>query len=80
MTLMNVMARKRTLIRTKRGRAFIYRARDERDKVLRGMVRDLRQRAFHGSGAAMVQRLLDEATPDEQELKAIRQAVSQYKK
>lgn len=80
MTLMNVMARKKTLIRTKRGRAFVYRARDERDKTLRGMVRDLLQRAFHGSSAAMVQRLLDGAGPDDQELKAIRQSISDYQK
>jgi BlaI family transcriptional regulator, penicillinase repressor len=80
MTLMNVMARKKTLIRTKRGRAFVYRARDERDKTLRGMVGDLLQRAFHGSSAAMVQRLLDDAAPDSQEMKAIRQTISQYEK
>ncbi len=34
MTLMNVMARKKTLIRTKRGRAFVYRARECHNKNL----------------------------------------------
>lgn len=80
MTLMNVMARKKTLVRTKRGRAFVYRARECRDKTLRDMVSDLLHRAFRGSAAAMVQRLLDDADPDEHELDAIRQALAEYEK
>jgi predicted transcriptional regulator len=78
MSLMNVMAEKRLLKRTPRGRAFVYEARSARDSTLGQMVGDLWQRAFEGSAATLVTRLLEEAQPSEHELRAIRQAIAQY--
>lgn len=78
MSLMNVMAEKRLLKRIARGRAFIYEARAPRESTLGQMVGDLWQRAFEGSAATLVTRLLEEAQPSDAELKAIREAIAQY--
>lgn len=78
MSLMNVMAEKRLLKRTARGRAFVYESRSPRENTLGQMVGDLWQRAFEGSAATLVTRLLAEAQPSEAELRAIRQVIAQY--
>lgn len=78
MSLMNVMEEKGLLDRRPHGRAFVYRARVKEDAALGKLVRDLWGRAFDQSASTLVSRLLDETNPSEEEMKAIRAAISDY--
>ncbi|QDU39241.1 Penicillinase repressor [Maioricimonas rarisocia] len=78
MSLMNVMADKKLLKRTPRGRAYVYTAIAPREKTLQGMVGDLWQRAFEGSAASLVTRLLQESKPTREELDLIREAIGRF--
>jgi predicted transcriptional regulator len=78
MSLLNVMADKKLLSRTRQGRAFLYAAKLPREKTLSSMVGDLWQRAFDGSTSSLVTHLLNQASPTEEELAAIRQAIAAY--
>lgn len=78
MSLMNVMWEKKLLSRRRRGRAFEYAARKQRDKTLGGMVGDLLSRAFDGSAPLLVTQLLDQANPSADELEQIRSAIAAY--
>lgn len=78
MSLLNVMAEKKLLSRTRQGRAFLYAAKLPREKTLCNMVGDLWTRAFDGSTSSLVTHLLNQASPSEEELHAIRQAIAAY--
>ncbi len=78
MSLLGVMAEKKLLSRTRQGRAFLYAAKLPREKTLAGMVDDLWKRAFDGSTSSLVTHLLNQASPSEEELDAIRQAIAAY--
>lgn len=78
MSLLNVMAEKKLLSRTRQGRAFLYAAKLPREKTLSNMVGDLWKRAFDGSTSSLVTHLLNQASPSEEELDAIRQAIAAY--
>jgi len=49
MTVLDKLARKGSVSRTKRGKAYFYRARVERSEVLRSVVRDFARQYFGGS-------------------------------
>jgi predicted transcriptional regulator len=66
------------LVRKPEGRAFRYSASRGRQQTLGEMVDDLLGRAFGGSAAALVTHLLEQASPDEQELSEIRRTIRQY--
>jgi predicted transcriptional regulator len=78
MSLLNVMAEKKLVIRKAQGRAFVYVAKKPRDATLGGLVGDLWQRAFGGSAAAVVMHLLDEANPSAEELAEIRKILEAH--
>jgi predicted transcriptional regulator len=78
MSLLGVMADKRLLSRERRGRAFVYAARIPRERTLGRMVSDLWRRAFDQSASSLVTHLLDEASPSDEELDAIRRAIESY--
>lgn len=78
MSLLDVMHEKGLLKRKAQGRAFVYAAKADEAKTLKKMVGDLLARAFQGSSSAMVMHLLDQATPDEEELSAIRSAIEAH--
>ncbi|MFG0296915.1 MAG: BlaI/MecI/CopY family transcriptional regulator, partial [Maioricimonas sp. JB045] len=80
MSLMSVMADKGLLERSPKGRAYIYTAVAPREKTLQGMVGDLWQRAFEGSAASLVTRLLQETKPTREELDQIREAIGQFER
>ena len=79
MSLLNVMADKHLLKRERSGRAFVYQANLPREKTLSRMVGDLWRRAFEGSASTLVTHLLDQADPDERELREIRAAIESYR-
>ncbi len=80
MSLLNVMAEKGLVKRTPQGRAFLYAAVMKKDAALGRMVRDLWRRAFESSASTLVTRLLDETSPSDDELKAIRDAIRDYER
>ena len=80
MSLMNVMAEKGLLVREPQGRAFVYRPKRDRGRMLRQMVGDLLGRAFEGSTSQLVLHLLDQSKPSPKELAEIRRAIETYQK
>ena len=80
MRLMNVMFDKGLLERKPEGRAFIYKAAAAREATLGSMLGDLLNRAFAGSASLLVSQLLDQATPDSDELAQIRKAIKSYQR
>ena len=80
MSLMDVMHGKGLLKRKAQGRAFVYSPKADQAKTLKKMVGDLLSRAFQGSSSALVTHLLDQATPTESELDAIRSAIEQHQR
>jgi len=80
MSLMNVMFEKGLLNRKPDGRAFIYEATAVRESTLGSMLGDLLNRAFSGSASLLVSQLLDQASPDSEELAQIRKAIKSYQR
>jgi predicted transcriptional regulator len=78
MSLLNVMTEKGLVARQAKGRAFVYRAKSDRARTLRGMVGRLVGRAFEGSTSQLVAHLLDQTKPSDKELEEIRQAIKEY--
>ena len=78
MSLLDVMHEKGLLKRKTVGRAFVYSAKADEAKTLKRMVGDLLSRAFRGSSSALVTHLLDQATPTEDELAAIRSVIEAH--
>lgn len=80
MSLMNIMAEKGLLEREPQGRAFLYRAKKPREKTLGHMVQDLLSRAFEGSASSLVAHVLNQSTPDSDELEKIRKAIEEFQR
>ena len=79
MSLLGVMTDKDLLRRRLDGRAYLYEARVAREKTVGQMLQDLLGRAFDGSAASLVARLLDESSPSPQELTEIRDTIEQFR-
>ena len=79
MSLLNVMADKGWLDRSREGRAFLYSAKVAEQPTLRDMVGDLLQRAFHGSAGLLVAHALEETDPSPEELDAIHRLIEKYR-
>ncbi len=79
MSLLGVMTEKGLLKRRAKGRAYLYEARVGREKTVGRMLRDLLGRAFDGSAASLVARLLDESSPSPQELADIHETIEQFR-
>lgn len=82
MTIMNIMARKKYLRRGKAGgsgvsAAFTYAARIQEKPTLGRMLRDLVDRVFNGSTAAVMQNLLATSDLDPDELAKLRAMVDE---
>jgi predicted transcriptional regulator len=75
-TIMNIMVRKKYLRRTKRGRAFEYDPLVEGRGVNRRMLKDLVNRVFDGSAAAVFVELLETSDVSHDELAEIRRLIN----
>jgi predicted transcriptional regulator len=80
MSLLNVMADKKLVVREPEGRAFRYAPRHRPDQTQRKLLSDLLRRAFDGSASALVARLLEQSRPTAQELDAIQKLIEDYQK
>ena len=78
MSLMTVMAEKGQLRQKPRGRAFVYSARISQARTQSRMVRDLLHRVFDGSASTLVTQLLQQAEPDSEEMKEIRNTIAEF--
>jgi predicted transcriptional regulator len=79
MSLLGVMTEKGLLKRRQQGRGYVYQPRLARDKTIGPMLHDLLDRAFEGSAASLVARLLDESSPSQTELEEIRKTIEQFR-
>ena len=75
--LMQIMHEKALLDRDTTDRSHVYKPRVQRERTQRELVRDLADRAFGGSAAALVQRALAAKPATAAELKEIRALLSQ---
>jgi predicted transcriptional regulator len=75
-TTLNTMFRKKQLKRTKRGNAFLFSPRVDRQEVSRRMLGDLVNRVFDGSAPAVVLSLFDCSQIDEEDVRELRRLLS----
>ena len=71
-TIMNIMVGKEYLSRRKTGPCFVYKPRISEATTTRRMLRDLTDRAFNGSAAAVMVNLLEDADLDEAKVRELR--------
>jgi BlaI family penicillinase repressor len=76
--LMQIMAEKGLVDRNETNRTHVYSASAAQEQTQRVLVKDLVDRAFGGSAAALVLRALAEETSDE-ELREIRRLIDDYR-
>ncbi len=79
-TMLNIMHRKGFLRRQKRGNAFLFSPKVEKNRVTGRMMGDLLTRAFDGSLSAMVLNLIETADLDSDELTELRGLISRKAK
>jgi predicted transcriptional regulator len=77
--LMQIMAEKGLVTRNESARTHIYTARLSQDQTQRQLVRDLMQRAFGGSAAALVMQALNAHPTSADELAAIQRVIAEYR-
>jgi len=71
-TIMNIMVGKEYLSRRKIGPCFVYKPRISEAATTRRMLRDLMNRAFNGSAAAVMVNLIEDADLDEAKVRELR--------
>ena len=71
-TIMNIMVKKKYLSRKKEGASYVYRPQVTKAATTGRMLRDLVDRAFDGSAAAVMLKLLELSELDEAETRKIR--------
>ncbi|HEX4797018.1 MAG TPA: BlaI/MecI/CopY family transcriptional regulator [Humisphaera sp.] len=76
--LMQIMAAKRLVMRDRKRRTHVYRARLPREQTQKNLVADLLDRVFGGSAAALVVQALAAKRADAQELAQIRALIEEY--
>ncbi len=74
-TMLNIMHRKGFLRRRKKGKAFLFSPKVNKDKVTGRIMGDLLSRLFDGSPSAMVLNLLETADLDSDELAELRKLI-----
>lgn len=80
MSLLNVMAQKGLLARSRRGRAFLYSPQVRKRQTLREMVADLLNRAFEGSAMRLVAHALEQTQPSGNELDEISRLIDEHRR
>ncbi len=79
MTIMGIMTRKGYLVRARKGRAFVYRAKVSEGRTVRDMVGDLVKRAFGGSHRAALVHLLETSELEGADLEELRRLIDERK-
>jgi predicted transcriptional regulator len=76
---LQIMTRKKLVVRDGSSRSHVYRAAHSQERTQRQLVRDLLTRAFDGSAATLVLRALSEARPSAEELQEIRKLIDAHR-
>jgi len=76
MTILNIMVDKGYLRRRKRGGRYRYEARVTQEATTRRMLKDIVERAFDGSAATVMLKLLETADIEDDELVRLRELVT----
>ena len=76
---LQIMTRKKLVVRDGSSRSHVYRAAHSQERTQRQLVRDLLTRAFDGSAATLVLRALSEARPSTEELQEIRKLIDAHR-
>ncbi len=79
-TTLNTMVDKKTLKRTKQGKAFLYTPRVKREQVSQQMLGDVVDRVFDGSPTAVMLSLFGCADINDNELKELRKMINRKMK
>ena len=80
MTLLSVMTEKGMLLRKSSGRAFVYSAKGDQDSTLGKIMGEMLGRAFDGSASTLVAHLLQQSSPNPDELDQIHKAIEHYRR
>ena len=76
MTIMNIMVDKGYLTRRRTGQSYTYRPRATETTTAARMLRDLMNRVFYGSAAAVMMNLLESADLDQAEIHRLRELLA----
>ncbi len=76
-TMLNVLLRKKKVVRVQEGRAFRYRAAVSRERASGGALRDLMGRMFGGSAEAMLMAMVDTRQISAEELERVAKRLAQ---
>lgn len=79
-TMLNIMHRKGFVKRRKKGNAFLFSPKDERQNIAGKMMGKIVSSVFEGSAAALVSNLLETNDLDEAELSEIRKLIARKSK
>jgi predicted transcriptional regulator len=71
MTMMKILENKGYLVKSQEDRAYVYRAAQPKQSVIRGLVRDFVNRVFNGSAEPLMVHLLEEKGFTERDLAEI---------
>jgi predicted transcriptional regulator len=77
--LMQIMTDKGLVLRDETARTHVYSATVNQEQTQRQLVRDLADRAFGGSAAALVLRALSAEAPSDADLQEIRRLIDEYR-
>jgi BlaI family transcriptional regulator, penicillinase repressor len=77
MTIMTIMTRKGYLARQREGGSYVYEARITEKSITQTMLKDIVDRVFEGSTAAVMVNLLETKDLDPDELKQLRNLINQ---
>lgn len=80
MTVLGIMEEKGYVSREKAGANYVYSPRLSREAASRGMLRDLVDRVFGGSAAAVMLHLLETSNVDADELRRLRELIQRKAK
>ncbi len=75
-TVLNVMVRKKYLMRKKKGKAFLYSPLLAKNRVSQGILGDIVDRVFDGSASSVMMNILEQGDIDSEELKELRRLIN----
>ena len=79
MTMMKIVERKGYLRKRRQGRAYVYRAAQPKNRVIRGMIREFIDRVFNGSAEPLLVQLVGTRRIREKDLERIAEMIRQSK-
>ena len=79
MTMMKILEEKQYLNKTQDERAYVYRAAQSKNLVVRGMVREFLDRVFNGSAEPLLMHLVEDRRLSEKDLEELARTIRRSK-